>query len=126
MPAFFFDRKFPIMEEEVKVPPRPLTKDVSDLVDTYIALAKANATEKAANAASISVGGILMAVLAFFCIFFLAFALAWWIGNLISSPIGGFLIVGGLFSLLLVLLIAFKEQFIYPIIRNKVVKKIYE
>ena len=103
-----------------------MTKDVTDLVDTYIALAKANVTQKAADAASVSVSGVLMAVLGFFFLLFAAFGLAWWIGDLISSRVGGFLIVGGFFALLLVLLIAFKEQFLYPVIRNKIVKKVYE
>jgi len=114
------------MEEEVKTSPRSMTKDVSDLVDTYIQLAKANVTQKAADAASVSVAGIIMAVLGFFFLLFAAVALAWWIGQLISSVVGGFLIVAGLFALLLVLLIAFKEQFLYPIIRNKIVRKVYE
>jgi hypothetical protein len=105
---------------------RSMSKDVTDLVDTYIALAKANVAEKAANAASVSTVGVLIAVLAFFFIFFAGFALAWWLGGLISSAVGGFLIVAGIFALTAVLLIAFKEQLIYPLIRNKVVKKIYE
>jgi membrane protein implicated in regulation of membrane protease activity len=67
-----------------------------------------------------------MAVLGFFLLFFAAFGLAWWIGELISSRIGGFLIVAGFFALLIVLLVAFKEQFLYPMIRNKIVKKVYE
>ena len=114
------------MEEQVKTNSRGITKDVGDLVDTYIALAKANVTEKAATAASASVAGIIMAVFAFFLLFFAALGLAWWIGQLLSSMIAGFLIVAGFFALLLILFIAFKEQFLYPIIRNKIVKKVYE
>lgn len=113
-------------EADVKTPSRSMSKDVRDLVDTYIELAKANVTQKAADAASVSVAGAIMAVLALFFLLFAAVALAWWIGQLISSTAGGFLIVAGFFALLLVLLIAFKEQFLYPIIRNKIVRKVYE
>jgi hypothetical protein len=105
---------------------RSMSKDVTDLVDTYIALAKANATQKAANAASVSVAGILIAVLAFFFIFFAAFALAWWIGQVISSIAGGFLIVAGLFGVGGALIFTFKEQWIYRGVRNTIVKKVYE
>jgi len=105
---------------------RSMSQDVNDLVDTYIALAKANVTKKAANAASFSAAGMLIAVLAFLFVFFAAFALAWWLGQLISSIVGGFLIVAGFFGLAVGLLAAFKKQLIYPFIRNKVVKKIYE
>jgi Putative Actinobacterial Holin-X, holin superfamily III len=105
---------------------RSMSKDVTDLVDTYIALAKANVTQKAADAASVSVTGILIAVLAFLFIFFGAFALAWWLGQLISSIVGGFLIVAGIFGVGVALIFAFKKQLIYPGVRNMVVKKVYE
>jgi len=105
---------------------RSMPRDVSDLVETYVALAKANVTQKVADAASSSVTGILVAVLAFLTILFGSFALAWWLGQLISSTVGGFLIVAGIYGLFTALLIAFKEQFLYPIIRNKIVKKVYE
>jgi hypothetical protein len=114
------------MVEEAKTNSRGIKEDVGDLVDTYISLAKANVTQKAANAASASLGAILMAVLVFFVLLFAALGLAWWVGQLLSSMIAGFLIVAGFFALLLVLLIAFKEQFLYPIVRNKIVKKVYE
>jgi len=126
VPAFLPNFKLAQMEAEVKTNAHGIKKDVTDLVDTYIALAKANVTQKAADAASASAAGIIMAVLGFFLLFFAAFGLAWWIGELISSRIGGFLIVAGFFALLIVLLVAFKEQFLYPMIRNKIVKKVYE
>jgi len=112
--------------EEVKTSTRSITNDVGSLVDTYIELAKANVTQKAADAASVSVSGLLIVVLAFFLIFFAGFALAWWIGELLSSVAAGFLIVAGIFAVLLSLLIYFKKQFIYPLIRNLVVKNVYE
>jgi hypothetical protein len=126
VPAFLPNFKLAQMEAEVKTNAHGIKKDVTDLVDTYIALAKANVTQKAADAASASAAGIIMAVLGFFFLFFAALGLAWWIGELISSRIGGFFIVAGLFALLTVLLVAFKEQFLYPMIRNKIVKKVYE
>jgi len=113
-------------DQQVKTNSHGITKDVGDLVETYVALAKVNVTQKAAVAASVGAAGVLMAVLAFFLLFFAALGLAWWIGQLLSSMIAGFLIVAGFFGLLLILFIAFKEQFLYPIIRNKIVKKVYE
>ncbi|HKP32759.1 MAG TPA: hypothetical protein VJT83_08525, partial [Chitinophagaceae bacterium] len=43
-----------------------IAKDVTNLVETYIDIAKANVTQKAANVASISISGILMVFLAIF------------------------------------------------------------
>ena len=127
MPAFFVSLLLNHLNmEEVKTGSPGITKDVTNLVDTYIALAKANVTQKAADAVSVSISGFIMAVLAVFAVFFAGAGLAWWIGRLLSNMIAGFFIVSGLFVLLLVLLVAFKEQFLYPIIRNRIVKKVYE
>jgi hypothetical protein len=114
------------MEEQIKTNSRTISKDVSDLVETYVALAKANVSKKAATAVSASVAVIIMAVFACFLILFAALGLAWWLGQLLSSMIAGFLIVSAFFALLLILFIAFKEQLLYPIVRNEVVKKLYE
>jgi len=112
--------------QEVKSESNSITKDVTNLVETYIDIAKANVTQKAANVASASISGFVMAFLAVFCLLFLCIGLAWWIGELLNSAVAGFLIVGGLFALLLVLLIAFKEKLLYPLIRNTIVRKVYE
>ena len=112
--------------EEVKTHSPGITKDVRNLVDTYIALAKANVTQKAADAVSVSVMGIAVAVLSVFAIFFAGAGLAWWIGEVLNNMVAGFLIVAGLFILLSVLLVVFKEKFLYPVIRNTIVKKVYE
>src|SRR2546421_5811904 len=126
MPAFFVSLLLNHLNmEEVKTGSPGITKNVTNLVDTYIALAKANVTQKAADAVSVSISGFIMAVLAVFAVFFAGAGLAWWIGRLLSNMIAGFFIVSGLFVLLLVLLVAFKEQFLYPIIRNRIVKKVF-
>ena len=91
------------MENEVGTSSRGITKDVGDLVDTYIALAKANVTQKAADAASFSISGLFMAALAFFVMLFAGFALGWWLGELLSSTVAGFLIVSGIFVVFLVI-----------------------
>jgi len=114
------------MEAQVKTNSHGIAKDVGDLVDTYISLAKVNATQKAATAASGTLAYPAMAVFASFVILFMGFGLAWWIGQLLSSMVAGFFIVAVFFALLLILLVAFKEQLVYPIVRNKIVKKVYE
>src|SRR5215510_12245537 len=104
------------MEEEVYTTTnsRSMTQDVGDLVDTYIELARANATKKTAEAASYSVSGVCMVVLACFAIFFAGFGLAWWLGQLLSNVTAGFMIVAGIFVVFFVLLLLFKEQLLHP------------
>lgn len=97
-----------------------------EVADTYYRLGIATATQKGADVAAASVGAILMVFLGFFTFLFVFIGLAFWVGSLVNSTAGGFLIVAGFFALLLVLVIALKGRVIYPIIRNTIVKKVYE
>jgi hypothetical protein len=97
-----------------------------EIVDTYIKLGVATATQKGADVAAATVGGILMAVLGFLTFLFAFIGLAFWVGTLVNSTAGGFLIVAGFFALLTVLIITLKGKLIYPAIRNNIVKKVYE
>ena len=97
-----------------------------EIVDTYYRLGVATATQKGANIAAASVSGILMALLGLFAFLFAFIGLAFWVGTLVNSTAGGFLIVAGFFALLLILVIALKGRVIYPMIRNAIVKKVYE
>ena len=97
-----------------------------EIVDTYYRLGVATATQKGADIAAASVAGILMAFFGFFAFLFLFIGLAFWVGSLVNSVAGGFLIVAGFFALLMGLIIALKGKVIYPMIRNTIVKKVYE
>lgn len=97
-----------------------------EIVDTYYRLGVATATQKGADIAAASVAGILMAFLGLFAFLFAFIGLAFWVGSLVNSTAGGFLIVAGFFALLMGLVIALKGRVIYPMIRNTIVKKVYE
>jgi hypothetical protein len=97
-----------------------------EIVDTYYRLGVATATEKGANIAAASVSGILMAFLGLFAFLFAFIGLAFWVGTLVNSTAGGFLIVAGFFALLMGLVIALKGRVIAPMIRNTIVKQVYE
>jgi hypothetical protein len=97
-----------------------------EIVDTYYRLAVATATKKGANAAAGGVVGVLLAFLGMLTFLFAFIGLAFWVGTLVNSTAGGFLIVAGFFALLIGLVIAMKGKVIYPLIRNAIVKKVYE
>lgn len=97
-----------------------------EIVDTYYRLGVATATQKGADIAAASVSGILLAVFGLFAFLFAFIGLAFWVGTLVNSTAGGFLIVAGFFALLMGLVIALKGKVIYPMIRNAIVKKVYE
>lgn len=97
-----------------------------NIIDTYYKLGVATATQKGADVAAASVFGILLAFLGMLAFLFAFIALAFWVGSLINSTAGGFGIVAGLFALLAGLLMALKGKVIYPMVRNTIVKKVYE
>ena len=101
-------------------------ESAESIVDTYYKLGVATATQKGANAAAAGVFGVLLAFLGMLAFLFAFIGLAFWIGSLIDSTAGGFLIVAGFFGLLLGLVIALKGKVIYPMVRNTIVKKVYE
>lgn len=103
-----------------------LKQSAGDLFDTYQKIAVATAAKKGANAAAFGVSAILMLVAATLMIVFAFTALALWIGTLVNSMAGGFIIVAGILALMLVLVALLKKKVIYPLIRNIIVKKVYE
>jgi hypothetical protein len=112
--------------EDLKTSIGQLKDHASEYVKTYADLAKAKATKGASNAAAGAAIGIVSFLLAFFFIEFLFIGLALWVGSLVDSTAGGFFIVAGLFLLLIVLIFALRKKVIVPMIRNSIIRKIYE
>ena len=103
-----------------------LTDTARDVADTYVKLGMARVTRKAADVAAGLVSAVVLALVSLLAVIFGFIGLAVWVGNLINSLAGGFGIVAGFFVLLAVLIISLKSSVISPMIRNMVVKKVYE
>lgn len=97
-----------------------------NIADTYYKLGVATATQKGADVAAAGVFGILLAFMSMLALLFGFIALAFWVGTLINSTAGGFGIVAGFLAFLAILVMALKGNVIYPMVRNTVVKKVYE
>ncbi len=127
MPAFLSPPNTTIINmEEVKTSGPAITTDIKNLVDNYIDLAKANVTQKTADVASFGLTAFIAAMLGIFAVVFAGVGLAWWLGELMENMVLGFLLVAALFIVMVIVLLIFREKLIYPIIRNNVVKKVYE
>lgn len=112
--------------EDVKTNIGQLKDHTTEYVKTYIDLAKAKATKGASNAAAGAAIGVVSFLLAFFFLEFLFIGLALWVGNLVDSNAGGFFIVAGVFLLLIILIFALRKKVIGPMIRNSIIRKVYE
>ena len=120
------------MEEEVKPKEDINTKlnhlkdHVNDYVKTYAEILKARTVKGASNVTAAMIVIIAAFFMIFSMLFFIAFGLGWWLGDVLNSRAGGFFAVGGLFLLLCILLFALRRSVIKPMIRNMFISKVYE
>ena len=112
--------------EELKANAQSLKTHVGEYVSTYIELAKAKVTQGASNAASavtVLLGALFLGLFFFLFVFL---GLAWWIGAALDSPAAGYFIVAGLFLLIIIILFALRKKYIAPLIRNAIIRIVYE
>ena len=78
--------------EDLKEKTVDLADHVEDLASTFYRLTVVKVTEKTSNIVSGAVVMIVMCALGLFVLLFAGCALAWWLGNLVHSRVGGFFI----------------------------------
>jgi hypothetical protein len=105
---------------------KTLTDDVSELFDLYYKLAVLTATEKAANAASVSITVIVIIFLLMFTLLFAGLGLGWYLGERLHNMLAGYGIVAMFFALLIAITLACRKNILFPFIRNTIIKKVYE
>ncbi len=99
---------------------------VSDLVETYRKLISIRVVEHTSQGISISIVGIISLVMAVFVLLFTGLGSAWWLGEYLQNMKAGFFIIGGLYLLIFLILLATSRTVLLPLIRNIIIKKIYE
>ena len=112
--------------EDLKEKTTDLVDHATDFADTFYRLTLVKATQKAANIGSGIVLAIVLAVAGVFCLFFAAFALGWWLGDLVNSRAAGFLLAAAFFLIVMLVLIYFRKKTILPLMRDFIVRKLYD
>ena len=112
--------------EDLKETVEDLTSHVNDYLDTLYRLTLLKAVQKATTLASTVVAAIAVCTVGLIALFFASFGAAWWLGDVIKSRAGGFMIMAGFFLLLLVCIFLLRKKIVFPFIRNLVMGKIYE
>jgi hypothetical protein len=113
------------MEEQKKATER-LIDAAGNWVDTYRKLMVLRVVEHASRGASISIMGVLSAVIVIFLLLFLGLGLAWWVGEAMENMKAGFFIVGGFYAVVLLVILALAKKVLIPAIRNIIIKQVYE
>jgi hypothetical protein len=100
--------------------------NASELVENYRKLISIRVIEHTSQGISISIVGILVLVVAVFVLLFTGLGSAWWLGERLNNMKAGFFIIGGLYLLMLLIIIATSRKVWIPHIRNLIIKIIYE
>jgi len=111
--------------ENVKTKVEELSEHVTDYANTFIELTKIRITQKAADSAALAVTAISIFIFSLLILLIGGMGLAWWLGSLMNSTAGGFLIVAGIY-LLCLLYILLSGKRIVSSIRNTVIRKLYD
>jgi len=103
-----------------------LADHVGDLADTFYKLTVVNLTQKTTNTVSNLLLVISIAFIGFLIVLFAGVALALWLGDIVNSRSGGFLITAGIFLIVLLIFASIRKKVVFPYIRNLIIRKIYD
>ena len=112
--------------ENIKEKIEELTDHTKEYLETLYDLSMVRVTQKVANTASIAVSSFIAIIFVLLVLFLGGIGLGWWLGGLLNNMAAGFLIVAGFYLLCLIFVFVFGKKIILPVIRNRIVKKIYE
>ncbi len=110
------------MEEKVKI--EYLVSHVKEYAEERMNLIMLNAQEKTSKAIAGTASVLILIVLGIFALGFMSTALAWFIGQQLEQAFLGFLIVGGVYLLIAILLWVNREKWIGFPIMNAFLKHI--
>ena len=103
-----------------------LVSHVEELAETWYKLTVVTATQKATNLASAGITMIILCTVGIFVLLLGGIALSWWLGDLIESRAGGFLLGAGFFLLVMVVIILLRKRMIFPFFRELIIRKLYD
>lgn len=112
--------------EELKTKTENLTKNIGEYLDTYYKLTILKVTDKATNVAAGILAGFSILFLGIFVILFGGISLAIWLGELLNNTALGYLLVAAFFLLIIIILVVMRKRIVFPMIRNKIIRKLYE
>jgi hypothetical protein len=112
--------------EDLKTKAGNLTDSIGDYLQTYYKLKVLNAADKATSITASTVASLVVVFLGIFVLLFSGIALAIWLGHLLNSWALGYLVVAGLYLLVIIIIVALRKRLVFPMIRNSLIKKFYE
>lgn len=112
--------------DELKSKAGDLTESITEYIQSYYKLTLLNAADKATSIAASTLASVTIIFMGIFVLFFGGIALAIWLGNVLDNDALGYLIVAGIFLLIIIVIVAMKKKIVFPVIRDKLINKLYE
>lgn len=112
------------MEEQTQF--EEITESVKKYVNTRYELTVLRATEKASNVGAEAISVILIAKIAGLAILILSFAVAFYLSFVAGDTYSGFLIVGGAYFVVALLLIGFRKSLLTKPFRNIIIRSMFK
>jgi pheromone shutdown protein TraB len=103
-----------------------LSDGIESYIQTNAELLKLEATARTVAIGSGIISGILLGSIAVIILFFASFAAAIYLSNVIHNNYSGFLIMTGIYSLLLTVLLIGRKRMVEIPLRNLIIRKVFE
>ncbi|MFV0604575.1 MAG: phage holin family protein [Niabella sp.] len=100
--------------------------NLEEIVKNYYKLSVVNAADKSSKIGSLFMVNVFIVALAFFVLLFAGLGAGFWIGQALQNPMLGFFIVAGFFLLILLIILLLKGKVIVPLLRDIIIKNIYD
>jgi hypothetical protein len=97
-----------------------------DYVEARIELFKISVYEKIATVSAVLFSSLVIALAGFFVLLFLSISGGLYLGSLLDSNALGFLIVAGIYILLLLFVIIFRKKLLEKHITDKVIEQLFK
>jgi hypothetical protein len=111
---------------EFKSKAEDLGQSVKDYAETYYKLTVLKASDKVTGIAAGGLAAVSIVFLGIFVLFFLGIAMGVWLGNVLNNAVAGYLLVAAFFLLLIIILVVLRKRIVFPMIRDTLIRKLYE
>ena len=111
--------------EELKTKVSDLTDHTGDLLDTWYRLAVIKATKKGAKIATAAITLFVISAFALCVFVFIGVGLAIWLGTMMNSALAYF-IVAAFYLVLIACFWGLRKKLVFPLVRDFLVRKIYD
>lgn len=112
--------------EDLKTKAEKISAQAKEYIDTLFKLTSAKIIQKIVQKSAVLIAGLMLVFFMVLAIFFLSLGLGLWLGDLLHNDIYGFLLVGGIYLLLVFILLLFRKKTLLPFLRNIIVRILYD